>query len=89
MVEMIMRMMNTNMDLHSLTRSSVGNGSMAMTVRGALIAIIPVLLSIGQTFDLAFTETEIMLAVDSFTAVLAGAMILFGLARKVYHWWLE
>lgn len=65
--------------------SSSGSGNISLTVKGGAVAIVPIALFIASTFNISITESEITEIINAGTAILSGAMIILGIARKVYN----
>lgn len=65
--------------------SSDGSGNLSLTVRGAIVAIVPIVVAILSSQGIQVDQNVIIDFVDSIFAVIAAAMIAFGLGRKVYY----
>lgn len=65
--------------------SSDGSGNLSLTVRGAIVAIVPIVVAILSSQGIQVDQNVIIEFVDSIFAVIAAAMIAFGLGRKVYY----
>jgi hypothetical protein len=63
--------------------SSTGSGDLAATIKGLLIALIPLLIIAGQHFHVAITEGQIMDIVAAVTGAISAAVTAFGLIRKL------
>lgn len=65
--------------------SSDGSGNLSLTIRGALVALVPVLVAILSSQGINIDQNVIVDFIDSIFAVLAAAMIAVGLGRKIYY----
>lgn len=65
--------------------SSNGSQNLALTVKGALLAIVPIIIAILTAQGFSVTENELVDLINSiFTAVSAIAVVA-GLTRKFYY----
>lgn len=65
--------------------SSTGSGNMALTIKGALLALVPIVIAILSSQGYTLTENDIVEVINTgFTAISAVALFL-GLARKMYY----
>jgi hypothetical protein len=69
--------------------SSSNPQELALTIRGMLALYIPFVLQIGTVFGWGWTESQLneWLTVGSF--IVAAGMILVGLGRKTYAWFVK
>jgi len=66
-------------------QSSTGSENMALTIKGALLAIVPVLIAVLSSQGYTLTENDVVEVINAaFTTVSAVALFL-GLARKMYY----
>lgn len=74
--------MNTN---NKWYQSSTGSENMALTIKGALLAIVPILIAVLSSQGYTLTENDVVEVINTgFTAV-SAVMVFFGLARKMYY----
>lgn len=65
--------------------SSTGTGNLALTVKGALLALVPVAIAVLSSQGINLAESDVVDFINSvFTALSAIALVL-GLGRKVYY----
>lgn len=65
--------------------SSNGSGNLSLTVRGALVALVPILVAVLSSQGIDIDQNVVVDFIDSIFAVLAAAMIAVGLGRKLYY----
>lgn len=71
-----------------LLGSSADPTKIAMTIKGVLVAIIPIAIYFGMnnaSTDLPALGDAIIGAVQAVTAAIAAVMFVYGIARKVYY----
>ena len=61
--------------------SSDGSGNLSLTIRGALVALVPILVAILSSQGINIDQNVIVDFIDSIFAVLAAAMIMLALDR--------
>lgn len=66
-----------------LVRSSANPENVSMTVKGALIGIIPVILFFAQQLHLSWTSDQLTELIQSITVFLSSFLIIVGMARKI------
>ncbi len=64
--------------------SSTGEG-LSLTIKGALIALLPAILMIARLFGIEIMKADLVLLVDLLSKFVAGAVIAVGLIRKIYY----
>lgn len=65
--------------------SSDGSGNLSLTIRGAIVAIIPIIVAILASQGINVDQNAIIDLVDSIFAAVAAIMIAYGLGRKFYY----
>lgn len=65
-------------------QSSANPEKLALTVRGLLIGLIPVALIVAKTLGVDLAQQDLEDMAILITAILSGAVTLFGLVRKLY-----
>ena len=63
--------------------SSFNPENTALTVKGALIGIIPLLIGFAQMFHWGWTTDTLTIKIQLISTMIAGVLTLFGLVRKV------
>lgn len=64
--------------------SSTGQG-LSLTVKGVLVGLVPIIIfTFNMIFGIDLTEIELMDIINEVTTVIASAVTVFGLVRKVY-----
>jgi hypothetical protein len=76
---------NNNMEKGKWFNSSADATALSITIKGILIAWIPMIIAIGQFFDLAITQETLTELIQSLTAIISSVMIVFGIIRKIYY----
>ena len=66
-----------------LVQSSVDPSKVSMTVRGALIGIVPVLLFFAGQFHLGWTEANVVDLIETITLIVSSFFIIVGMIRKI------
>ena len=74
-------MQNTNKWL----MSSVGDGSLSLTIKGVILGSIPFVIAILQHYGIQVAEQDLAQIVNNIFSIISIAMITFGLARKVVN----
>ena len=66
-------------------QSSTGSENMALTIKGALLAIVPIIIAVLSSQGYTLTENDVVEVINvGFTAV-SGLALFFGVARKLYY----
>lgn len=65
--------------------SSTGNGDLAMTVKGAAIAFIPLIISLLKAQGVEITEGQVAEFIEQVFTLVSVSLALFGMARKGYY----
>jgi uncharacterized membrane protein len=66
-----------------LVISSADPSKVSLTVRGALLSIIPTVILIAQMLHMEWSLEQLTQLVEGITAIIATALTLFGLIRKL------
>lgn len=66
-------------------QSSTGTGDLALTVKGALVAFVPLVLMVLNSQGVSITQSDLMDMINTFFTALSAVMVFWGLARKVYY----
>lgn len=67
-----------------LVISSANPDKVALTVKGALIGAIPVLILVASAFHWNWTTDQITQIIEGITAFVSGFLVLVGLVRKIF-----
>lgn len=65
--------------------SSNGSGNLALTVKGAALALIPLTISVLQSQGVTLTETQIAQFVEQVFTFVSLGLVLLGTVRKAYY----
>jgi uncharacterized membrane protein len=68
-----------------LLSSSANENNLSLTIKGLLVALVPLIIAILRGFGVDMAEIEVTSVIDAIFGVVASVMILFGLARKLYY----
>ena len=63
--------------------SSTDESKVALTVKGILTALVPIIIAVSATSGVALAETDLLQFVETVTALIAGGMMLIGIVRKI------
>lgn len=66
-----------------LVQSSADPKNVSLTVRGALIGIIPILLFFAGQLQLGWTEADIVELIEHITVIISSFFIIVGMVRKI------
>lgn len=69
--------------LNWLVRSSSDPSAVSLTVRGALIGIIPTILLFAQQFHWAWTQEQLTEAIQAITMIVSSFLVIVGMFRKL------
>lgn len=65
--------------------SSTGSGNMALTVKGALLAIVPIVIAILSSQGYTLTENDVVDIINTGFTVVSAVAVFLGVARKMYY----
>lgn len=65
--------------------SSTGTGSLSLAIRGALVALVPIIIAVLNSQGFSLEESMVVEVIDSVFALVAAGMVTFGLGRKLYY----
>jgi len=65
--------------------SSSGDGSIALTLKGALIAIVPVVIAVLSSQGIVVDESATVDFINTVFTIVASFTVLIGLGRKIYN----
>lgn len=66
-----------------LVQSSANPKEVSLTVRGALIGIIPVLLFFAGQLQLGWTEADVIDLIETITVIISSFFVIVGMTRKI------
>jgi len=66
--------------------TSAGNGDLSLTIKGILIGVIPLIIFIGQQFEIKLTQETLVQGIQLITELITAAIVFAGLVRKVANW---
>ncbi len=65
--------------------SSTGSGNMALTIKGALLAIVPIVIAILSSQGYTLTENDLVEVINTGFTVVSAVAVFLGVARKMYY----
>jgi len=65
--------------------SSSNPEELSLTIRGILLAWVPMIITIGQFFRIDITQELLIELIQTATATISALMILWGVLRKIYN----
>lgn len=65
--------------------SSANPETLSMTVKGILLAVLPVVILVAQANNWPLSENDFMEFIEGFTAALSAIMTFYGLVRKLVN----
>lgn len=65
--------------------SSSGTGDLALTIKGLLVALIPVAIGVAKHYEIELTESDLLEGVQAVTAVISAIVVFVGLLRKIVN----
>lgn len=74
------------MPIPRILQSSADPASVSLTIKGALVALIPVAITVARLKGVELAEDQVVHFIDEVARVGAAIALIFGFARKVYHW---
>ena len=66
-------------------QSSTGSQNIALTIKGALLAIVPILIAILSSQGYTITENDIVEIINSLFTTISAIALFLGLGRKLYY----
>lgn len=65
--------------------SSTGDGSLSLTLKGALVGFVPVLMIALKVAGVDIAETEVVSVIDNLFTGVSALLMALGLLRKLYN----
>lgn len=69
--------------MNKLLESSTNPGEVSMTIQGALVAMVPIIIGIFKILGVQLSETTIMDIIQGATAATSAILMLWGSVRKL------
>jgi len=66
-------------------QSSTGSENMALTIKGALLAIVPIVIAVLSSQGYTLTENDIVDVINTGFTVVSAIVVFLGVARKMYY----
>lgn len=66
-------------------QSSVGDGSLSLTIKGLLIGLVPTMISLFQFYGYNISENVLINIIENVFAIISLITITYGLLRKLYY----
>lgn len=66
-------------------QSSTGSGDLALTFKGALVALVPLALIAIRYYNLNLDQNDLVMWTQAVSSILAAGMVLIGLIRKAFN----
>jgi hypothetical protein len=63
--------------------SSQNPEALSLTVKGILIALVPVIIALGKGFGLDILEADLVNLINQLATIIAAGAVIWGLARKI------
>ena len=77
---------DNNMEKSKWYNSSANPQDLSITIRGLLLAWIPMIIVIGQFFNIPLTTESLTELIQLVTGLISAFMIVGGFIRKIYFW---
>ena len=71
--------------MKNFLRSSTGSGNLSLTVKGLILSLVPITITILQSQGVSISETEVVELVNNIFAVVSLCWIIYGGLRKVWN----
>lgn len=68
-----------------ILKSSTGSGNLSLTVKGLLVALIPLAIAGANHYGIIIDENTLFDGVEQLFTAISAVMVLVGIARKVYY----
>lgn len=62
--------------------SSQDSNKLSLTVKGILVALVPIIIAIGQSQGWSITQGDLMDIIEAITAIVAAGSVIYGVFRK-------
>ena len=77
--------MNPDSKYPGWLQSSDGSGNLSLTIRGVLVAGVPAIVAICNHFGFAWTDNDLVQAIDGGFAAVAALVVVWGILKKLYY----
>ena len=64
-------------------QSSSGNGDLALTIKGLLVALIPLFIIAAKFYNVELMYDEVLSVIEGVAGAISAIMVAFGLIRKI------
>jgi uncharacterized membrane protein len=64
--------------------SSSGSGNLSLTIKGLLLALVPVIISIAKTQGIEVAESDVVNIINNIFTIASLIAVVIGLVRKIY-----
>ena len=71
--------------MKNFIRSSTGSGNLSLTVKGLILSLVPITITILQSQGVSISETEVVEIVNNVFAVISLCWIIYGGLRKIWN----
>lgn len=68
-----------------ILKSSTRSGNLSLTVKGLLVALIPIAISVANYYGIILDENTLFDGVEQLFTAISAVMVLIGLGRKLYY----
>lgn len=68
-------------------KSSTGSGNLSLTVKGLILSLVPITITILQSQGVAITESDVVEIVNNVFAVVSLCWVIYGGLRKLWNAW--
>ena len=70
--------------MKKILQSSTGSCNLSLTVKGLLLSLVPIIITIASTQGVSLAEADLVKLINDVFAIIAGITVVAGLARKIY-----
>lgn len=71
--------------MKNFIRSSTGSGNLSLTVKGLILSLVPITITILQSQGVSISETEVVEIINNIFAVVSLCWIIYGGLRKIWN----
>ena len=68
-----------------LLKSSTGSGNLSITVKGLLLALVPIGISTASYYGIILDENTVFEGVETLFTAISAVMVFVGIVRKIYY----
>ena len=70
--------------MNEILRSSANGQNLSLTVKGILVALIPIITTLAGKLGVVIAQGELATIIEGIVGVIASIMIVYGAGRKIY-----